>query len=135
MADNKFSSSGDDYTKIMNNICLRILDRCNFTNLNMWVEEIFKLNPTYLFNFHFQSPSSFAARNLFDQRIAQVYRSLDEVHLAQCEIDAESRPRIGLRGTLAWNTRFYAKFAKPMVDATSIWHTNEDRENYCTQHY
>lgn len=36
LADNKLSSSGDEgqYTKVINGVCLRVLDRSNFTNLN-----------------------------------------------------------------------------------------------------
>lgn len=36
LADNKLSASGDEgqYTKVINGVCLRVLDRSNFTNLN-----------------------------------------------------------------------------------------------------
>ncbi|KAJ6636203.1 Protein mini spindles [Pseudolycoriella hygida] len=36
LAENKLSASGDEgqYTKVINGVCLRVLDRSNFTNLN-----------------------------------------------------------------------------------------------------
>lgn len=36
MADNKLTSGGEDgqYTKVLNGVCLRILERSNFSNLN-----------------------------------------------------------------------------------------------------
>lgn len=36
LADNKLSASGDEgqYTKVINGVCLRVLDRSNFSNLN-----------------------------------------------------------------------------------------------------
>lgn len=39
MADNKLGGSADDaqFTKVVNGICLKILDRTNFTNLNWYV--------------------------------------------------------------------------------------------------
>lgn len=33
MSDHKFGA-GEEYTKVINSICLKILDRCNFTHLN-----------------------------------------------------------------------------------------------------
>lgn len=32
MSDHKLA--GEEYTKVINSICLKILDRCNFTHLN-----------------------------------------------------------------------------------------------------
>jgi cytoskeleton-associated protein 5 len=33
MSDQKLGT-GEEYTKVINSICLKILDRCNFTSLN-----------------------------------------------------------------------------------------------------
>jgi cytoskeleton-associated protein 5 len=33
MSDHKLGA-GEEYTKVINSICLKILDRCNFTHLN-----------------------------------------------------------------------------------------------------
>lgn len=45
MTDHKLTS-GDDgqYTKVINGICLRILDRTNFTNLNWYVCALYLFN-------------------------------------------------------------------------------------------
>lgn len=51
MADNKLGGTADDaqFTKVVNGICLKILDRTNFTNLNWYVwrsmKVLYQVNP------------------------------------------------------------------------------------------
>lgn len=54
MADGKLNMMGEnseDYTKVINSICLKILDRCNFTYLNWWVYYLIVFWARKLINF------------------------------------------------------------------------------------
>lgn len=51
LADQKLSANGDEgqYTKVINGVCLRVLDRANFTNLN-WLVTLTMTVPSFSFN-------------------------------------------------------------------------------------
>lgn len=66
MADQKLNT-GDDgqYNKVINGICLKVLDKANFTNLNWYVKPLFALESlSLLSSYNFQRVNTSAARNL-----------------------------------------------------------------------